>query len=324
MPREHVQKFVSSLKERGQKTLWYRLLRFVEDDEPEGSVSDEDARLTDFDTRKCSRLLWEKNQVRKTHTAPFEIPNTKNQRRSPTWQKERAIRCTASTCKRILGLTEESAKINFLRQHVWGLDRIETYAMRYGIEHEDEAREAYLEKIRRIDPKIEVEVTGAWEHPKFPMLLCSPDGIVKSPGMIETILLEIKCLSLTHVNPAKFYETMSPEQCKSYYLKKLSDGRVALKQGHSYYSQVQMSLDILGLEQAHFFVWSKSGSVILPIYRDRSFFNEKRARLIAYHRNVLVPEYFLRRTVKGLPPVEVMYEEYHEDENDDYFLHNDL
>ena len=83
-----------------------------------------------------------------------------------------------------------------------------------------------------------------------------------------------------------------------------------------------MSLDILDFDLAHFFAWSKSGSVILPIRRDKSFFKEKRARLIAFHRNVLIPEYFLKRTVRGLPPVEVSYDYFHEDANDEYFLHN--
>jgi len=80
-----------------------------------------------------------------------------------------------------------------------------------------------------------------------------------------------------------------------------------------------MSLDVLELSTAHFFVWSESGSTLVEVSRDESLFNEKRQRLIAFHRNVLLPEYFLRNTVRGLPPVTVQYAPFHESADDDYF-----
>jgi len=81
-----------------------------------------------------------------------------------------------------------------------------------------------------------------------------------------------------------------------------------------------MSLDVLELEMAHLFVWSESGYVIVEVERDESYFKEKRGRLIAFHRNVLLPEHFTRRALHYLPPLEVLYEPFHEDPDDPYFL----
>jgi len=221
MSREHLQEIASLVKEKEPRILWYRSLKYVKEDQPEDTeLGEDDPCLGNFDPEKCSKMMWTLNQARKNHTAPFEIPGTRGQRNNPVWRGERAIRATASSCKRMLGLSKESAKIDFCRSHIWGLNFVMTYAMRYGIEHEDEARQAYLTKIQLVDPEAEVEETGSWENPQYPMLSCSPDGFTTTPNLNEKVLLEIKCLSHEHVDPAKFHETMTSEQCKSYYLKK--------------------------------------------------------------------------------------------------------
>ena len=233
------------------------------------------------------------------------------------YRREKAIRCTASSCKTPLGLRKESAKIRYLRSNVWFLDKFSTWATRYGIENEPRARQAYLTKMKEKDEDATVIECGLWINPKYPQLGCSPDGILRSP-LLGRILLEIKCLTLTHINP-EFFEDMSDDKLRRFYLKRLENGSITLKKTDKYYYQVQMSLDVLELPLAHFFVWSEAGSVVCEIPRDKSFFKEKRLRLIEFHRTIVLQEFFLRRTVRRLPPVQVNYADFHEDENDNYF-----
>ena len=70
----------------------------------------------------------------------------------------------------------------------------ETYVsgpMQWGIDHEEEARKAYL--AARGEPWC--EMAGLIDHPTIPMLGASPDGLIEDDGLVE-----IKCpCSATHV-----------------------------------------------------------------------------------------------------------------------------
>jgi YqaJ-like viral recombinase domain len=66
-----------------------------------------------------------------------------------------------------------------------------TMAMQYGIDHEDEARDAYAAFIDK-----EVRQVGAVIHPRLDYLLASPDGIVGIDGGVE---LKVPLLS-THMD----------------------------------------------------------------------------------------------------------------------------
>ena len=248
------------------------------------------------------------------------MEGTVGQSFNPLWHDERAICCTASNCMTVLGLTKDSAKIRHLRTSMWKLDRYVSYAMKYGLEKEPEALETYLRQMKEKDEDAILLKCGMWKNPKYPVLSCSPDGILRSPKF-GRVLVEVKVLVMEHIDPANF-EAMPPQSLRGFYLKRLPDDTITLKKTHKHYYQVQMSLDILELPIAHFFCWSKSGSVLCIIPRDETFFNEKRRRLIAYHREIVVPEYHLRRTVKRQVPITLRYQPFHESEDDDFFLTN--
>lgn len=64
-------------------------------------------------------------------------------------------------------------------------------AMQWGIDHEEEARKAYL--AARGEPWC--ELTGLIDHPTIPMLGASPDGLIEDDGLVE-----IKCPNTaTHI-----------------------------------------------------------------------------------------------------------------------------
>lgn len=75
-------------------------------------------------------------------------------------------------------------------------------AMQWGIDHEEEARNAYL--AYRGQPML--ELTGFVRHPSIPHLGASPDGLIDDDGLVE-----IKCPNTTtHVR--RIAEGVVPEQ----------------------------------------------------------------------------------------------------------------
>jgi putative phage-type endonuclease len=74
--------------------------------------------------------------------------------------------------------------------------------MRYAIEHEPLAREAYERKMG-----VKVVEVGFINHPTIPMAGCSPDGLVGDDGLVE-----IKCL-----NTANHIEVLLEEKIEEKY-----------------------------------------------------------------------------------------------------------
>ena len=269
---------------------------------------------------KCSKLLWEFNKIRLTHHSPFEVPDTRGQRTAAGWISERAKRCTASNASTILSLTSDRAHVNFLRKTVWGLDRFQSEAMQYGQRMESIARDAYLNEMQAIDPTYTMHEVGLFVNPKYPTLGCSPNGILQHP-LNTSLLAEIKVVTNQAVDPRTFDTDLTGSKLRAFYLRRDPDNHALflLKPNHAYRYQIQMSLDILEMEWCHLVVWSDRGHVVVPVRRDPAFWNEKRFRLIKFHREVILPELTLQRTKRHLPPIRITYPEFHEDENDPYF-----
>lgn len=216
--------------------------------------------------------MWTLNQARKNYTGPYEIEGTRGQRDNPQWLKIRSWYCGGSVSQTITGLTKDSAKIAFLRKHVHCLDSNINIAMQAGVDNENIAREKYREIMQRSEPNLEVHETGSWGNPKYPALACSPDALVWSPVLGEWILLEIKILTLSGVDPKKFWKTMTKKQMNGFYMVRDKDGKIMVRVSHKYYRQIQHSLCVLELDLAHLFVWSESGTLIREVRRDEEYF----------------------------------------------------
>lgn len=287
-----------------QSLLMYHLGPLFDDPESPTEVSENMQLAAENAVR---RMLAMKAQC-EGKTEPFELPGTRGQDTSQRWAQERASRSTASDSKTFLGLTSDRAKRNYLRRKVWQLDAFESEAMRLGKQYEDGARRKYAEFLRSVGDDAEIQLRGTMVNPKYPQLACSPDGIISIPSYLESdILFEAKFLTKDHVNPDKFEEGMTPKESQRFYLRRNSEGVLYLKETHAYYYQIQMSLDILELEWCHLMVYSAAGYTIVPVQRDPNFWHEKRLRLIKRHRQMLLPEFTLRRTLRYLPPLVLEY-----------------
>lgn len=260
--------------------------------------------------------------MRNTHTAPFEVDGTQGQKSNPEWLKKRALYATASDAAKLIGLKRESALIAFLRNHVWSLDKYESTAMKFGTDNEDKARDKYVEIVKENYPDMEITQTGSWVNPKFSQLSCSPDGMVKLSPSSENILLEIKCIAMANMNPETFDTDMTGKQLSGFYIYREADGSISMNKSHRYYCQIQQSLCILELKKAHLFVYNSEGNLLVEVSRDEEYYREKRIQIISHHSQLIIPEHFLKRTLRRQPPMELVYANFHEDENDSYFESN--
>ena len=65
-------------------------------------------------------------------------------------------------------------------------------ALKWGVDHEDQAREEYIELMKQHHEGFECHPAGLTVNPKYPHLGASPDGVV-SCVCCGSGLLEIKC-----------------------------------------------------------------------------------------------------------------------------------
>jgi putative phage-type endonuclease len=140
------------------------------------------------------------------------------QQRTEEWRRARLGRFTASRFSDLLteaksksdreagrlSKTAESYVLGCIGEILTELpaDEIETVAMKWGTEHEDDARTAYC-----LRADTEVEQVGFAVHPDLDYVGCSPDGLVGTDGLIE-----IKCPFTSREHVRTLVSREIPEQ----------------------------------------------------------------------------------------------------------------
>lgn len=121
----------------------------------------------------------------------------------------------------------------------------------WGVEHEAEARAAYLRHKKSSSPDFRVSASGLVLMTNG-FIGCSPDGIVFDPtATTQRGLLEIKC-------PHKIRHTSSPADCSTErtFPCTVHDGQLRLKPRHDYFFQCQGGMAITDTEWCDFVVWT--------------------------------------------------------------------
>ncbi|KAK3913906.1 hypothetical protein KUF71_023324 [Frankliniella fusca] len=223
----------------------------------------------------------------------YELPQTEGQRKSKQWQKYRSIYMTGTAAYSALHLSSVKAKKNFLRNHLWGLDIVQTKAMIYGVENEEKALDDYEKKRQKTDNTAAVaKDCGILNREDFPEAAASVDAITFSQNF-RPRLVEVKCpYILRNHHPTSYKKVLKQSQRNSFCLGYSKERGNYLKKGSPYYSQVQHYLGLLGLEVCDFVVWSKKGTLIVEVKFDKEHWNEIKSAVLEVYWNLSVPEYF--------------------------------
>ena len=236
-------------------------------------IAYQDYDISDIDVSKMSEKI---NILLENLTPPklMQISGTEGQSQSQKWFQERWLRLTASKCLstfRIGRLTRSEASnaavraFKFIRTNIWKIDivPIQTYWMKYGLECEPKAIDKYEEQT-----KTTVCDSGLWVNPKYPVLRCSPDGLVGEDGIIEIKSLKIfkhqSIEDITSPNQSSVPKDVINRQCF-----KITDGTLKLKHGHDYYYQIQLQLLVTERKYCDFVLFAENGPVSIErIFRD--------------------------------------------------------
>lgn len=175
------------------------------------------------------------------------------------WLDSRKYRLTASNFGAAIGVNRYKSPNGLLKDMLWHSFKGNA-ATRWGSEHEDIARDAYIAVIQKqIDEgtspykSIRVEETGLFINPETPWLGSSPDGIVHvtlRDGTEDKFLLEIKC---------PFRKQLYANPTVPIY----------------YNAQIQGIMAIMGLPRCDFVVWTPSEMGVTTVPFDAKNWNDE-------------------------------------------------
>ncbi|KAM9853335.1 uncharacterized protein ACBR49_004163 isoform 2-T3 [Aulostomus maculatus] len=235
---------------------------------------------------------------------------TRGQRDNPAWFAWRKYRITASMahniaqCRFVNG-ESKTPPSSYLAAITGERGSIQTRAMSWGIEKEDEAIVQYQRlKSEALQRPISVLRCGLFIEAHHPWLAASPDGIVTDRESGEQLLcLEVKC-------PYKHKHRRVEDACRvdrAFCLEiQDEDGeqpegspRYRLKTSHSFFTQIQCQLAMTGLRHADLVIFTLEETAIVPVTFDPGLWEETVSKLEFFYREAVLPH--LREKMQPSP-----------------------
>jgi hypothetical protein len=140
-----------------------------------------------------------------------------------------------------------------------------------------------------------------------PQLGCSADNLVIIKNTGEVGVMEIKCFpTLENCHPKDFKSHLSKKRLKTFCLQK-TKSEITIKKNSYIYYQIQMQLGITKLKWCFLVFWSPHGILTLKVDFDESFWMSFKCKLLDFHSEYLVPELFLMRAPRSLPPLKITH-----------------
>ena len=186
---------------------------------------------------------------------------TRNQSKNPLWFLYRRHLITASSSgkiyRHIKNLRPRQAGASI--EKFFSSDLSSIPAVAYGAAKEEIARD----EVRTLLGKnYSITEHGLIISPRFSYIACSPDGIIQNLSTNEKILLEIKC-------PYSARNTTISNANLSYL-----DSSLNLRPTHSYWTQVQVSMECVGVNSCLFYIYSPHGSSWHYVNKNEKYINE--------------------------------------------------
>ncbi|XP_018604039.1 uncharacterized protein LOC108932272 [Scleropages formosus] len=223
---------------------------------------------------------------------------TRGQRENPLWFACRQNRITASIAhsishSRFVNGSSQTPAASYLSSVLGEGPRVMTRAMHWGVKNEAVAARQYERlKSKRLGRPVRVRECGLFVDPLRCWLAASPDGIVEDESTGERLLLlEIKC-------PYKHREHTVAEACEDRnFCLELGEGRGAgagaqryrLKAKHSYYTQVQCQMAVVGIHKMDFVLFTLKEVAIVPVTFDAQFWEDTVAKLELFYTEGVIP-----------------------------------
>ena len=244
---------------------------------------------------------------------------SRGQSASEFWITQHKGRITASMChtiytkvKSIVRNPKKKQKTSpLVSQIVFGgpsLDHIE--AVKWGREHEKEAREDF---VRTRSPKHEnfsVKTCGLFVHQDFSYIAASPDGIAQCE-CCEKHVVEFKC-------PFKIKGVSVDESFKETDFLEERDGAIHLKTWHRYFTQVQCQMAVSKTKKCFFCVLTGQGMPFVEIIEfDCTLWNEVEQDLVLFYKNYVAKVLLGIRTIYYCPECQKLCLDYGEIEKDE-------
>ena len=206
---------------------------------------------------------------------------TKLQTQSLLWFAHRRGRITASNFHSVCHTSTSNPSESLIQKLLQERQMIKSPAMKWGIEHEPDARKQYLELASKNHSGLSFKSAGLFINPHYPYLGASPDGLVYCECCGDGVI-EIKCpYSIRQFNPA--FVTKS-----DFFLKSTVDG-MKLSSTHEYYTQIQGQLFVCDQAYCDFICWTPQGIFIERIKKDVAFWEEMQPNLERFFKDVLLP-----------------------------------
>ncbi len=208
--------------------------------------------------------------------------STRDQRDNPLWHEQRLGRLIASSFHDIL--VRKSNYDSLIKQLLSKKDISHIPAIQWGVEHEDQAREAYTLKVTDQHEKFQCSQVGLVINTNYPHLGASPDGYVTC-NCCGNGLIEIKCpFSVKDGEPHLLQDKKGSFMDKK-----------GLIKSHKYYTQVQGQLEICERNYCDFIVWTPNGLYIERIYKDVKFIERLFQKLTKFFVEQFLPELMTRK-----------------------------
>nr|XP_034321751.1 uncharacterized protein LOC117688120 [Crassostrea gigas] len=200
--------------------------------------------------------------------------HTRAQILSDLWKKLHLGRITSSIIGDVLQSGDKPTSL--IQQILYGsnLDKYSKLplAVQWGVDHEMDAKEVYLQIRRAIQMETDVQESGLTLCSTHSFLGASSDGRVVDNE--STGLLEIKCpYSISGQNGTLLGISDIMSMNSKQFCLEVGELGPTLKKSHKYYAQVQGEMAIIGLPLVDFVVWTAAKSD--NIFIERIYFNEQ-------------------------------------------------
>ncbi|XP_077058645.1 uncharacterized protein LOC143711198 [Siphateles boraxobius] len=209
---------------------------------------------------------------------------TRQQHLSPAWYTSRAGRITASNIHAVVSTSVARPALSTVRRVCCPKKTASTAAIRWGIDHEEEARQTYVTLTASQHDNLKVEQCGFIINPSFPEVGASPDGLIHCTCCGKGCL-EIKC-TYKHQNNSILQACTDD----SNFCLQLTDGKLILKKTHKYYSQVQTQIFVTRSGFCDFVVWTQRDCAVVRILPDVEFWTTLLTKAQEFFLKVSLPE----------------------------------